>query len=89
MELRTLYEWVMSDGVLRTHDEIVDEMFSALPFSRRGARIEAALRQGISRSERKWVHYRQGTNHGRAQMWILGFSVRSLFLGPFWGPAIY
>jgi len=47
-ELKSLYEWVLSDGVLRTHDEIADEMFSALPFSRRGARIEAALRQTIA-----------------------------------------
>jgi very-short-patch-repair endonuclease len=47
-ELRKLYEWVISDGVLRTHDEIADEMFRVLPFSRRGARIDAALRQTIS-----------------------------------------
>ncbi|WP_041839385.1 AAA domain-containing protein [Acidobacterium sp.] len=47
-ELTRLYEWVLSDGVLRTHDEIADEMFRALPFSRRGARIEAVLRQTIA-----------------------------------------
>jgi very-short-patch-repair endonuclease len=54
-ELRKLYDWVISDGVLRTHDEIADEMFQALPFSRRGPRIEAALRQTIATCDK--VHY--------------------------------
>jgi very-short-patch-repair endonuclease len=51
-ELLTLVQWVQSDGKLRTHDEIADEMFSALPFSRRGAKIEAALKNAIQRWER-------------------------------------
>jgi very-short-patch-repair endonuclease len=46
-ELQALYDWVNSDGKLRTHDELADEMFAALPFARRGARIEAALRETI------------------------------------------
>jgi hypothetical protein len=46
-ELQALIRWVQSDGKLRTHDEIADEMFVALPFTRRGARIEAALREAI------------------------------------------
>jgi very-short-patch-repair endonuclease len=46
-ELQTLLRWVQSDGKLRTHDEIADEMFAALPFSRRGARIDSALRETI------------------------------------------
>jgi very-short-patch-repair endonuclease len=50
-ELRALYAWVGSDGQLRTHDEIADEMFRALPFSRRGTKIEAALRNTIRRME--------------------------------------
>jgi len=50
-ELRDLYNWVMSDGQLRTHDEIADEMFAALPFSRRGSRIERVLRDTIRRCE--------------------------------------
>jgi very-short-patch-repair endonuclease len=50
-ELSTLVEWVQSDNRLRTHDEIADEMFSALPFSRRGSRIDAALRSAIQRWE--------------------------------------
>jgi very-short-patch-repair endonuclease len=48
-ELQALLRWVKSDGKLRTNDELVDEMFAALPFSRRGAKIEAALRRTITR----------------------------------------
>jgi very-short-patch-repair endonuclease len=51
-ELRSLVEWVQSDGRLRTNEEIADEMFSALPFSRRGARIEEALNRAIRSWER-------------------------------------
>ena len=51
-ELVALAQWVQSDGKLRTHDEIADEMFSALPFSRRGSKIEAALENAIQRWER-------------------------------------
>ena len=51
-ELTSLYQWIASDGMLRTNDEIADEMFAALPFSRRGAKIEAALRDTIARCER-------------------------------------
>lgn len=48
-ELQALLRWVKSDGRLRTNDELVDEMFAALPFSRKGAKIEAALRRTIAR----------------------------------------
>ncbi len=51
-ELQALLRWVQSDDKLRTHDEIADEMFAELPFSRRGAKIEAALRQSIQMWER-------------------------------------
>jgi hypothetical protein len=51
-ELGDLYNWVRSDGQLRTHDEIADEMFAALPFSRRGSKIEGVLRDTIRRCER-------------------------------------
>jgi hypothetical protein len=50
-ELKALYNWVASDGRLRTHDELVDEMFQALPFTRRGARIDAVLRETIRQSQ--------------------------------------
>jgi very-short-patch-repair endonuclease len=46
-ELQSLLAWVQSDGKLRTNDEIADEMFGALPFSRRGSKIEAVLRETI------------------------------------------
>ena len=46
-ELQALIHWVQSDGKLRTHEEIADGMFAALPFSRRGAKIEAALKRAI------------------------------------------
>jgi hypothetical protein len=48
-ELRNLLRWVKSDGRLRTNDELADEMFAALPFSRRGSRIDAAIRNAIAR----------------------------------------
>ena len=48
-ELQSLLRWVKSDGKLRTNDELADEMFAALPFSRRGSKIEAALRRAIAR----------------------------------------
>jgi hypothetical protein len=51
-EMKALYDWVASDGRLRTHEEVADEMFQALPFTRRGARIEATLRETIRRHER-------------------------------------
>jgi hypothetical protein len=40
---------VKSDGKLRTNEELADEMFAALPFSRRGSKIEAALQRAIAR----------------------------------------
>ncbi|MBI3695176.1 MAG: DUF4011 domain-containing protein [Acidobacteria bacterium] len=46
-ELVQLIQWVSSDGQLRTDDEIVTEMVSVLGFSRRGARIEAAIRSAL------------------------------------------
>ena len=57
-ELRNLLAWVQSDGRLRTNEEIADEMFAALPFSRRGSKIEEALTRTIQsweRTQRKQV----------------------------------
>ena len=48
-ELRNLLQWVKSDGRLRTNDELADEMFEALPFARRGSKIDAAIRKAIAR----------------------------------------
>jgi very-short-patch-repair endonuclease len=49
LELRTLAEWVSSDGLLRTEEEMVREMLGALPFRRLGGRIRARL-QNVLRS---------------------------------------
>jgi very-short-patch-repair endonuclease len=46
-EITQWIQWVSSDGQLRTDDEIVAEMVSVLGFSRRGARIEAAIRNAL------------------------------------------
>jgi NTP pyrophosphatase (non-canonical NTP hydrolase) len=48
-ELQQLLQWVKSDGKLRTNDELADEMFAALPFARRGSKIEAALHRAIGK----------------------------------------
>jgi very-short-patch-repair endonuclease len=47
-ELRNLLRWVRSDGKLRTNDELAEEMFEALPFARRGSKIEAAIKRAIA-----------------------------------------
>ena len=44
-ELLSLLHWICSDGRLRTDEELIAEMMSELGFRRRGARIEARLRQ--------------------------------------------
>ena len=46
-ELEELVKWIVSDGKLRTDEEIISEMVSALGFARRGARIESAIRNAI------------------------------------------
>jgi len=47
-ELMAWIKWIESDGKLRTHEEIIDEMVELL-FQRRGARIEAQVREAIDR----------------------------------------
>ncbi|GAC1427854.1 MAG: hypothetical protein NVS1B11_17950 [Terriglobales bacterium] len=46
-ELVQLIGWVCSDGQLRTDEEVVSEMVSNLGFSRRGARIDSAIKSAI------------------------------------------
>ena len=48
-ELQQLLQCVKSDGKLRTNDELADEIFAALPFARRGSKIEAALHRAIGK----------------------------------------
>ena len=40
-------EWIESDGLLRTVDEVIEEMMSELGFQRRGSRIIAALSDAV------------------------------------------
>ena len=46
-DLQILLRWIRSDGKLRTNDELADAMFEELPFTRRGARIDAAIRRAL------------------------------------------
>lgn len=49
-QLRALVQWIKANGLLRSNDELVQEMMNELGFSRRGskivARLEAAIRRG-------------------------------------------
>jgi hypothetical protein len=64
-ELLQLLKWIASDGQLRTDDEIIDEMTTTLGFSRRGARIEAALRKAITRWRLAALSERSSSNGPR------------------------
>lgn len=48
-ELIQLLSWIASDGQLRSDDQIIDELIPMLGFSRRGVRIENAVRGAIAR----------------------------------------
>lgn len=48
-ELMSLIRWILSDGCLRTHEEILKEMLPELGFKRRGARIDRAVFAAIER----------------------------------------
>jgi very-short-patch-repair endonuclease len=55
-DLRRIAEWVVSDGLLRTDEELLREIFTALPFERLGSRIRERLEAVI----RGGVHHDQG-----------------------------
>ena len=44
-QLQIMINWVNSDGILRTEDEIIKETADALGFKRHGSRIKAAIRK--------------------------------------------
>ncbi len=46
-ELAELINWIASDGKLRSDQEIISEMVSVLGFTRRGARIENAIKNAL------------------------------------------
>ncbi|HEY9861412.1 MAG TPA: AAA domain-containing protein [Candidatus Obscuribacterales bacterium] len=54
-ELIALIRWILSDGCLRTDDEICAEMLPELGFKRRGVRIDEAVRAALKqvRASRK------------------------------------
>ncbi len=43
-ELKQIAEWVISDGLLRTDEELIREIFRMLPFKRLGSRIKERLK---------------------------------------------
>jgi very-short-patch-repair endonuclease len=48
-QLDALVRWIQSDTLLRTRDELVEEMIAELGFRRRGARIMAAVEAAVDR----------------------------------------
>jgi hypothetical protein len=44
--------WVRSDGRLRTDEQLIEEMLDELGFSRRGRKIDEAIRSAIDRGKR-------------------------------------
>ena len=46
-----LAQWVMSDGLLRTDEQVFEEMFAQMGYRRRGNRIQEALYQAIKRAK--------------------------------------
>ena len=46
-EIRSMIQWVRSDGKLRTDDEIVEETARELGFSRMGTKIDATIRNEV------------------------------------------
>lgn len=48
-ELIALVRWILSDGCLRTDEEILREMVPELGFKRRGTKIDAAVQRAIKR----------------------------------------
>jgi hypothetical protein len=50
-ELLELAQWIRSDEVLRTEDELLEEMMQELGFQKRGKNIVARLTAAIIRSQ--------------------------------------
>jgi hypothetical protein len=51
-DLRQIAEWVASDGLLRTDEELIREIFGALPFERLGSRIRERLETVVNATRR-------------------------------------
>ncbi len=52
-ELRQIAEWVISDGLLRTDEELIREIFETLPFKRLGNRIKERLKTVVEVVQRR------------------------------------
>ncbi len=55
-ELRQIAEWIQSDGLLRTDEELIRDVFEVLPFQRLGGRIRGRLQnmaQSVRRRQRR------------------------------------
>jgi very-short-patch-repair endonuclease len=52
-ELRQIAEWVSSDGLLRTDEELIREIFDTLPFERLGSRIRERLKTVVQAVQRR------------------------------------
>ena len=46
-EIVKICRWILSDGLLHTESQLFEEVFSELPFRRRGPRIEDAINRAI------------------------------------------
>ena len=52
-QLDDLLVWVLSDGVERTEDELVEQLRKALALTRKGAQVDAVLRHVVKRGTSK------------------------------------
>ena len=52
-ELRWIAEWVASDGLLRTDEELIHDIFDTLPFQRMGGRIRERLEAVVEAVRRR------------------------------------
>jgi len=51
-ELRDLLDWVLSDGISKPDEQLVEELFSLLPFEKMGPRIRARLTEIVETRQR-------------------------------------
>ena len=51
-DLVVLVEWIASDGILRSDDEIVAEAVKELGYKKKGSRIVTKLKQAIAAKRR-------------------------------------
>lgn len=52
-ELRQLVEWIQSDGLLRTDEELIRDVFEELPFERLGSQIRDRLHDAVRSTRRR------------------------------------